>query len=363
MKYRIDSNLPEATYMQLYKALREDIVEGHFHYGARLPSKRLLAEETGVSRITVAHAYALLCEEGYVLAKERSGYFVSFREDGGFSQPSATAQQPFVMKEKGEKSQFPFSVLSKTMRRVLSDYGESLFIKSPGKGDFAFRFELCKYLARSRGIDATPEQIVIGAGSEYLYNLIVYLLGKEKCYALENPSYEKIEKVYVSLGAHCEHLPLGRDGIESAALSKSCADVLHVSPYRSFPSGVTATASKKSEYLRWAEKKGRYLVEDDFESEFTLSRKPADTLFSMTKKENVIYINSFSKTVSPSFRVSYMVLPKSLVPVFDEKLGFTSCTVSLLDQMLLKEIISKGDFERHINRVRRELRRRKEGAE
>lgn len=361
MKYRMDSACSEATYMQLYKALREDIVEGHFVYGARLPSKRILAEETGVSRITVAHAYALLCEEGYVVAKERSGYFVSFREDGGFSQTTAFSSASFVSKEKGEKSQFPFSVLAKAMRRVLSEYGESLFIKSPGKGDLEFRLELCRYLARSRGIEAEPEQIVIGAGSEYLYNMIVCLLGTEKCYALEEPSYEKIRKVYSSSGARCEHLALGRDGIESSALSESRADVLHVTPYRSFPSGVTASASKKREYLRWAEKEERYLVEDDFESEFTLSRKPADTLFSMTKEENVIYINSFSKTVSPSLRVSYMVLPKSLVPLFDQKLGFTSCTVSLLDQMLLKEIISKGDFERHINRVRRELRRKKEG--
>ena len=360
MKYRIDPALPKKAYMQLYEALREDIVEGNFSFGDRLPGERLLAEETGVSRITISHAYALLCEEGYAVSRQRSGYFVSYRDSDGFSLPFYEKPISFEKNEKEEKNLFPFSVLAKTMRRVLSDYGEALFIKSPGKGDMGFRLALCRYLKRSRGIEAEPEQIVVGAGSEYLYSLIVFLLGKEKLYAIEKPSYEKIQQVYTTAGATCEYLPLGADGIDSAALKESRADVLHVTPYRSYPSGVTASASKKREYLRWAEKEGRYLVEDDFESEFTLSRKPADTLYAMTKGENVIYINSFSKTVSPSLRASYMVLPKHLVPLFDEKLGFYSCTVSLLDQMLLKEIVVEGDFERHINRVRRELRRKKE---
>ncbi len=361
MKYQIDPSLPVCVYIQLYEALREDIVEKNYPFGARLPSKRILAEEIGVSLVTVEHAYTLLCEEGYAEARERSGYFVIFREEDGFSHPVSFSRSEEIMPRTGDKKmQYPFSSLAKMMRKVISDHSESLLEKSPGKGDKHFREELCRYLARSRGISAEPEQIVIGSGAEYLYGLIVQLLGKEKKFALEKPSYEKISQVYEALGAKTEHLPLGPEGIESRALNSGKADVLHITPYRSFPSGVTASASKKREYLRWASAGNRFLVEDDFESEFTLSKKPEDTLFSMSKEENVIYVNTFSKTVSPSIRVGYMVLPKKLIPVFEEKLGFYSCTVPLFEQMLLKEMISTGDFERHINRVRRKLRKERE---
>lgn len=361
MKYKIDQNAHKPAYLQLYEALREDITAGLFPYGSRLPSKRVLAEEIGLSLVTVEHAYVLLCEEGYALSRQRSGYFVAFREEDGFTQPGEPARDiPSPFSGSREKLHYPFSSLAKTMRRVLAEYGDFLLEKSPGKGDEGFRRALCRYLARSRGMTATPEQIVVGSGSEYLYGLIVQLLGTDRCYALEDPGYEKIYSVYRALGAKCELLPLGKSGIESEALNQSLGDVLHITPYRSFPSGVTASASKKQEYLRWAKKKGRILVEDDFESEFTLSHKPEDTLYAMSGGENVIYVNSFTKTVSPSIRVGYMVLPCSLLGKFEKELGFYSCTVPLYEQLVLKELIATGDFERHINRVRRDLRRRKE---
>lgn len=362
MKYRIDTNLPKRAYLQLYEALREDITEGVFSYGQKLPSKRLLAEEAGISLVTVEHAYALLCEEGYAVSRERSGFFVSFREEDGFSSFSHEEASRPLPKRVHSGEAFPFSVLSRTMRGVLADYGDEILIKSEGRGEESFRSEICRYLARSRGISATPDQIVIGSGAEYLYGILVQLLGRNKVYALEDPSYEKILQVYLAEGAKCEKLSLGRDGIESEALKKSRADVLHITPYRSFPSGVTATAAKKREYLRWAEQAGRFLIEDDFESEFTLSRKPEDTLFALGKGENVIYVNTFSKTVAPSIRVGYMVLPKPLLPIFEEKLGFYSCTVPLFEQLVLKKLIASGDFERHINRVRRKLRKEREAG-
>ncbi|MBE6712393.1 MAG: PLP-dependent aminotransferase family protein [Ruminococcaceae bacterium] len=361
MKYRIDENSGKPAYLQLYRALREDITAGLFPYGSRLPSKRLLAEEMGLSLVTVEHAYALLCEEGYARSRERSGFFVSFREEDGFSQPEDSLQRgPVPFSKEDEPFRYPFSSLAKTMRRVLAEYGELLLEKSPGKGDEGFRRELCRYLARSRGVNATPEQIVVGSGAEYLYGLIVQLLGTSRCYALEDPCYEQIRKVYGAFGAACELLPLGDSGIKSAALQKSRGDVLHITPYRSFPSGVTATASKKREYLKWAQNGSRILVEDDVESEFTLSHQPEKPLYAMSDGENVIYVNSFSKTVSPSIRVGYMVLPLSLVDQFDRELGFYSCTVPLYEQLVLKELIAGGDFERHINRVRRRLRQQKE---
>ncbi|MBR4287930.1 MAG: PLP-dependent aminotransferase family protein [Clostridia bacterium] len=359
MKYLISSSSKPA-YLQLYEQLREDIFKGNYVYGARLPSKRLLSEELGISVITAEHALSLLCEEGYAQSRERKGYFVIFREGEVFSAPSVACKpRPHAEKAKAEY-EFPFSVFARTVRRTLSDYGEELFEKSPNMGCIELRQELSRYLARSRGIKVLPEQIIIGSGSEYLYGFVMEMLGREKIFAIEKPSYDKIRKVYLAGGAKIRELDLGKDGIESSELKLTDADVLHITPYRSFPSGVTATLSKKREYLRWAEMKGRFLVEDDFESEFTLSRKPEDTLFSMTSGENVIYVNTFSRSVAPSIRAGYMVLPQSLLPLYETKLGFYSCTVPRLEQMVLASFLSEGDLERHINRVRRKLRKTEE---
>ena len=359
MKYRIIRTTNEPAYLQLYKQVREDIIQGLYPYQGKLPSKRLIAAETGVSTVTVEHTYALLCEEGYVETKERSGYFVCFRNDDGFMAPSGEASVStfaFPGNSQDTSYEFPFSVLAKTMRSVLSDYGEIILNRGENAGCTELREALRRYLARSRGILADTEQIIIGSGSEYLYGLIVQLLGRTRTYGLESPSYEQIQQVYQTSGAPYVMLPLGPEGIKSSALRTCAADVLHLSPYRSFPSGVTASASKRHEYLRWASVPGRYLVEDDFESEFTLSKKPEETLFSHTENDNVIYMNTFSKTISPSLRVGYMVLPKHLVPVFTKKLGFYSCTVPTFMQYVLAKLIDQGDFERHINRVRRKKR-------
>ena len=201
------------------------------------------------------------------------------------------------------------------------------------------------------------EQIVIGSGAEYLYNLIIALLGRNRIYGIEKPSYKKIEQVYRSSGVEICMLPLGKDGIDTSSLLSSKTDILHTTPYRSYPTGVTATASKRHEYIRWASVGRRYIVEDDFESEFSVSSKPEETLFSLSENDNVVYMNTFSKTVSPALRVGYMVLPKHLVEDFKNKLGFLSCTVPTFEQLLLTELISSGDFERHINRVRRKKRK------
>lgn len=360
MKYLIEKNSKKAAYLQLYEQMRSDIVNGGYPFGSRLPSKRLIADEISVSTVTAEHAYALLCDEGYVEARERSGYFVAFRAGESFANSPGERVPPTVWQSPdigSSAEDFPFSVLAKVMRRVISDYGEGILRRTPGNGCGELREALSRYLARSRGIYVTAGQLVIGSGAEYLYGLIVELLGRERTYAIEAPSYEKIEQVYRASDVRYESLPLGSDGIESAALARSCAEVLHITPYRSFPSGVTASASKRHEYIRWANGGARYIVEDDFESEFSVSRKSEETLFSLSEKENVIYINTFSKTVSPSLRVGYMVLPPSLVPVFNEKLGFYSCTVPTFEQFVLAELISNGDFERHINRVRRKKRK------
>ena len=356
MKYRIEKDSPQSAYLQLYHQLRGDIVSGVYPNGKKLPSKRLLAEQTGVSVITVEHAYAILCDEGYLEPRERSGYFVSYSAADCFpvAEPDSVRQLPSA---RDLADDFPFSVLAKTMRRVLSEYGESILVKSPNNGCTELRKAIAAYLARCRGINVAPSQIVIGSGAEYLYGLIVQLLGRERVFALENPSYEKIRRVYLANGVTCDMLRLGSDGIRTSELARTDASVLHVTPFHSFPSGITASAGKRSEYIRWAHSRGGYIVEDDFDSEFTRSSKAEDTLFSLEPKRSVLYLNTFSKTIAPSMRLGYMVLPESLTDAFEQSVGFYSCTVPVFEQYVLAELLSNGDFERHINRVRR--RRRK----
>ena len=377
MKNKTDCGKAYA-YLELYRALRGGIVNGAYVYGDKLPSKRVLAEETGCSVVTVEHAYALLCEEGYAESREKSGYYVAFRsaeflgnadcgdyygsesasECGGVlrcadgSRCCGTARQNF-----GADFTFPFSVLAKTMRKVLSDRGEELLVKAPNGGIAALRLALSRYLARSRGIFVLPEQIVIGSGAEYLYGQIVSMLGRVRIYAAESPSYQKILQVYRACGVKCETLPLGADGIESSALNKTRATVLHVTPYRSFPSGVTASASKRAEYVRWANEGDRYVVEDDYDSEFAAFSKPTETLFGSSGGERVIYLNTFSETISGAMRVGYMVLPQSLMGAYREKVGFYACPVPVFEQYVLAELLDGGEFERHVHRVRRALRK------
>ncbi len=361
MKYVIQKSDTVPAYLQLYKQIRQDIISGIYNFGTKLPSKRLLADETDISTVTVEHAYALLCDEGYIEARERSGYFVAFRVDDGFAAFDPKPLPGRLNHNFSVSSDFPLSVLKKAMRKVMNEYEESILERSPNSGCVEFREALRQYLARSRGITAGIDQIIVGSGSEYLYSLLVELFGREKIYAIESPSYKKIEQVYDASDVRYEKLPLGPEGIDSRALWSSHADILHISPYRSFPSGISATASKHHEYIRWASQNGRYIIEDDFESEFSVSKKAEDTLFSISTNDNIVYMNTFSQTISPSLRIGYMVLPEHLAGVFQEKLGFYACTVSTYMQYVLYELISNGDFERHINRVRR--KKRKESAE
>lgn len=351
----------EFAYLLLYHRLRDAIRQGAYPYGSRLSAKRALAEQSGVSVITVEHAYAILCEEGYVEARPRSGYFVLYRpEEYWQAAPAEEELSPLPAPRPLLQDAFPFSVLAKAMRRVLSTMGEQLLQKSPNWGCPVLRSAIAAYLARSRSIFVRAAQIVIGSGAEYLYSLIAQLLSRERIYGLENPSYEKIRRVYEALGVTCDLLKLGGDGIRSTELARTHASVLHVTPFRSFPSGVTASASKRWQYLHWAEAREGFLIEDDFSSEFSLSSKSEDTLFSLAQQQRVIYLNTFSKTIAPSLRIGYMVLPENLLLPFQQRLGFYSCTVPTFEQYVLADLLNSGDFERHINRIRRKKRQQKE---
>ncbi len=358
MNYIVSKNAHKPAYIQLYRQIVKDIVSGVYHYGDKLPSKRILSADTGLSVITIEHAMTLLGEEGYVESRPRSGVVVVYKGDDFFTgsrkEKTLTLEEPEPVIN---TSEFPFSVMTKTMRRVILDYGEKILIKSANRGCSELRNELCLYLARSRGIIVNPSQVVIGSGAEYLYGLVVQLLGTGEIYALENPSYKKIYKVYNAMGATCEMLKMTNEGIDSEELERTRARILHITPFNSYPSGVTASISKKHEYLKWAKERDGVLIEDNFESELTVSRKPEEPLFSMEADVDVIYINTFSRTIAPSIRVGYMILPEKMVDRFNEKLGFYSCPVPIFDQYVLAELLKSGDFERHINRVRRNKRK------
>ncbi len=362
MRYCVSKSEGKQVYLQLYEQLKTDILAGIYPYGRKLPSKRMLAEETGISVIPVEHAYELLCDEGYVEPRERSGYFVVYRQDdflAAAGKPVLSVAVGHKYLQHSKKGVFPYTVLAKLMRRVILDYGENILVKSDNCGCAELRTAIAAYLARSSDIIVNPEQIVIGSGAEYLYGLLVQLLGKQKIFALEDPSYDKIRQVYQSNGLQCEMLRLHEDGIDSRQLANSRAGVLHVTPFNSFPSGSSASASKKYEYLSWAAKRGGYIIEDNYDSELTVSRKNEDTLFALAQSKDipVIYLNTFSRTIAPSFRAGYMILPSALLAEFQQKVGFYSCTVPVFEQYVLTEILNSGEFERHINRLRRKRRK------
>lgn len=369
MRYEIDRKQKRAAYLQLYSLLRDEIVRGIYANGMKMPSKRTLAEEIGVSVITVEHAYALLCDEGYLESRERSGYYVCYQENDSFPVEEETengakqsAELPRLYSDIPKEERFPFSVFAKTMRHVLSIESEEIMRRSPNNGVPRLRSAIASYLARSRGIVVRPDQIIIGAGAEYLYGLVVQMLGRNRIYALEDPSYGKIRRVYEASGARCEMLRLGRTGIQSGELARSRASVLHVTPFNSYPSGVTANASKRAEYIRWAKSRNALIIEDDYDSEFSELTKAEDALFSLEPKGTVIYINTFSRTIASSMRMGYMVLPVSLAGGLWKKVEFYSCAVPVFEQYVLAELLNSGDFERHINRVRRLRRKAQESG-
>ncbi len=257
-----------------------------------------IADETETSTVTIEHAYALLCDEGYVEPREQVDFLLS-------SGIQTASRYPRMLRLK--------------MTRFLA--------VSPNKGCVDLRIAIKHYLSKNRDISVDIEQIIIGSGAEYFYGLIIELLGRNRTYGIESPSYKKIEQAYKAYEVSYEKLRLSNDGIDSVALAKAKESVLHTTPYRSYPTGVSASASKRHEYIRWASIKERYIVEDDFEWEFSVSTKPEDTLFSLSDRDNVIYLNTFPKTISPSLRVGYMVLPKRLMGEFEKRLGFYSCTI------------------------------------
>ncbi len=358
----------------IYECIKSDIRTGVLKAGDKLPSKRSFAVHIGVSAITVENAYALLEEEGYIEAHPRSGFYIremmlpadfggkehsgrSLQKDGNTAETADPGFRiRYLQEEKSvaNEREIPQGMI-KIMRQLLSERPEILLEKTPHMGCVALRNTIADYLKRYRGMNVQPANVIVGSGSEYLYGILVQLFGRDTVFGIEYPSYEKIELVYRSNGAVTEHLNMGKDGIQSPELAKSRARVLHVSPYHSYPTGITASASKRYEYLSWAKERDGFLIEDDFDSEFAFLRKPIEPMFSMDNTGRVIYMNTFSKSIAPSIRVAYMVLPDRLMERYTKNLGFYSCSVPVFDQYTLAEYIKNGMFERHLNRIRRRM--------
>ena len=348
-------------YEEIYEKLRGDITDKTLKYGQKIPSKRVCAEMFSASVITVEHAYELLESEGYIEPKARSGYYVCYLESSIIKEAeirdSACNFSYEPIKTRADGEYFPFTVFASVARSVLNDFGEKIYEKSSAGGLKQLKKAIADYLKTSRNVIAKENNIIIGSGAEYLYGIIAELVGNDKTFAVEVPSYGVIEKIYLQSGVNVEKLKLGKDGILSEELNNSKADVLHVTPYRSFPTGVTASASKRAEYLLWAKKNGSLVVEDDYESEFSLSANLTESLFKNTSDDNVIYVNSFSKTIFPSLRTAYMILPDDLAKKYYEKFDGYSCPVPSFEQLIVAEILSGGAFSRHINRIRRSRRK------
>ena len=243
------------------------------------------------------------------------------------------------------------------MRETMSDEADKLMVRSPSTGIAPLRNAIADYLYQFRGMTVEPEQIVVGAGTDYLYSLIIQLLGRSKTYAAEDPAYQKISKMYRSNEVSFIPVPLDKNGVDITYLNQTEADVLHISPSHHFPTGIVTPISRRYELLSWASKTSdRYIIEDDYDSEFRLLGKPIPSLQSIDVADKVIYMNTFSKTLTSTIRISYMVLPKSLMERYKKELNFYSCTVSNFEQYTLAKFIERGHFEKHINRMRNHYR-------
>lgn len=362
LTYDLSGRGSAPLYDYLYRRIKEDILAGRLRPGEKLPSKRSLARHLEVAVITVESAYAQLTAEGYLEPREKRGYFVAHLE---LQPPPARAPEPWPapdrprawlvdLKSGGSGTEgFPFSVWARLMRQVLTELGPDLLYSTPHNGAMELRQAISGYLWHFRGVSAAPEQIVVGAGTEYLYNLIVQLLGRDKVFGLEDPGYTKAGRIYTLNGVDCVPVPIDRQGADAAAAEGSGAQVLHLSPSHQFPTGAVTPIARRQALLSWAGAgEGRYIIEDEYDSEFRFTGLPIPPLQSIDRGGRVIYVNTFSRTLAPSLRMSYLVLPPSLLERYRQRLGFYSSTVPSMEQHTLARFLSGGYFEQHINRTR-----------
>ena len=362
LTYELKKSPGVPLYEALYRCIRWDILSGRLAPGTKLPSKRALARNLEVSKITVETAYNQLLEEGYIQSQEKVGYFVEQIRQ----KPPVTLPPAAERREEGSckldltgsgSENFPFSVWTKLQREVILDYGDRLLLPLPNQGIPELRSAIAAHLADFRGMEVDPENILIGAGTDFLYNLLIQLLGRDKVYAVEEPGYGKIRKIYAAGGVRCVGVPLDEEGVIPQMLRD--ARVLHISPAHHFPTGLVTPVKRRQGLLNWAREQDGYIIEDDYDSEFRFDAHPKPTMYSLDHSGRVVYMNTFSKSLAPSIRISYLVLPPALMQQFRKRLGFYSCTVSSFEQHTLARFLTRGHFEKHINRMRKFYRNRR----
>ncbi len=354
-------------YESLYRGIRADILNGTLPAGARLPSKRALAEHLRVSVITAENAYAQLVAEGYLYTLPRRGFFVSQVEQAPAPlPPSPLPEAPperiwelDLKTNQVDASRFPFAAWSRLTRQFLTREGNLLLRPVPYQGLPALRQAIARDLRDYRGMAVSPEQILIGAGAEYLYLLLAQMLGRNTVLAVENPGYPKIAQVYRRSGIRCVPVPLDAEGMRLAELKASGATVAHLSPSHHYPTGIITPIRRRQALLRWAEEADGLLIEDDYDSEFRFSGRPLPTLQSIDRAGRVIYMNTFSQTISPSMRMGFLVLPPRLLERWREGLSLYACPVPAMEQAVLARFITGGQYEQHLSRMRNEYRTRR----
>lgn len=364
LTYLLNPEMDEPLYEQLYRFLKQDIERGELKADTKLPSKRTLAQHLGVSVVTIETAYQQLVAEGYVNARPKRGYFVN-----PLVLPIPVQSKGLLTVASGLKCEkkrkiwradltnrqtlaenFPFSVWTSLMRLVLREHRTALMEQSEGYGVWALRSAITEHLRAFRGMMLSPEQVIIGAGTEYLYGLLIQLLGLNKRYAIADPGYDKLHKICASYGV--ESMSVSTE-YHISELEKLGVDIVHSSPSHHFPTGHIMPVAKRYELLAWAgEQAERYIIEDDYDSEFRFVGQVIPALHSIDQVGKVIYMNTFSKTLASTVRIAYMVLPPLLAAQFQQKLGFYASTVSNFEQYALAEFIRQGSFEKHINRMR-----------
>lgn len=365
LTYNMEERSGLPLYEYLYQRIRADILDGTLTTDERLPSKRALAEHLQVSVITVESAYQQLEAEGYVYTQPKRGFFVNpvDRPPAPAAPASIPAESPApvwrldLSRNQADTSRFPVATWARLTRQVLSE--GSFLAPAPHQGLLELRQAIADDLWDFKGMAVLPEQIVVGAGAEYLYLLLAQLFGKDAVFALEDPGYPKIRQVYDACGALCRPVPLDHQGIAPEALTASGATVAHISPTHHYPTGLVTPIGRRQALLRWAEEHNSYIIEDDYDSEFRFTGRPIPTLQSIDNGGQVVYMNTFSQTISPSMRVGFMVLPPRLLERYRRELDFYACTVPVLDQHVLARFLSGGHYEQHLSRMRKEYRTRR----
>lgn len=364
MMLNLESRSGKTLYEQIYEHIKGEIQKGNIRCGERLPSTRLLAGQLMVSRSTVQLAYEQLLSEGYIEAIPCRGYFVCQMEELYHLEPDTSVQaEPVRYVEEDfhydftpngiDLEHFPYAAWRKLSREVLQDDQGELFYLGDPKGEPELRSAICTYLHQARGVNVRPSQIVLGAGNDYLQMLLSRMLGTEHRIAMESPTYRHAYDIFRRLGYDCCTVSMDKYGISVSELRESGADIAYVMPSHQYPMGTVMPIKRRQELLWWAsEKDGRYIIEDDYDSEFRYIGKPIPSLQGSDSHQRVIYIGTFSKSIAPAIRISYLVLPVPLLEQYEQVGRNFSCTVSRIDQRILQLFMERGYYERHLNKMR-----------